>query len=400
KDAGAKVYANYMIGLPWETKADIQATAAMADQIAAEMPSWAYFTPYPGCEVTTECVANNWSLLTRETYDRYPGGRKIKNVDYDYIARVLRGFREPTTPYLCDIIVPTYENSEYTIACFESLKKFTEPGTYRIIWIDNGSKDISEVEESLKGTDYISIKLTKNEGFVGATNRGIQASTSPFVCFLNNDTIVSKGWLDKLITTLSADDKLGILGPVTQPLPFDPQLERYDSQHSLALHSSLLPKIYADLTLSDINEHLEKNYKGQTITISFVAFLCAVAKREVINKVGLLDTHYAMGMYDDNDYNLAARKLGYRTELASDTCIYHHGRTTFKLIEKVEKFDVKKLLRDNLLYLNQKWGLTRGRIVLGGSRADPALSYRSNNWRSRIAEAQEKLNQKHKKANG
>jgi GT2 family glycosyltransferase len=250
------------------------------------------------------------------------------------------------------------------------------------------------VEKALEGTDYISIKLAKNEGFVGAVNRGIVASTSPFVCLLNNDTVVSSKWLTKLITTLSADDKLGIVGPVTQPLPFDPQLERYDSQHSLALHSSLLPKIYANLTLSQINEHLEKNYKGQTITISFVAFLCAVIKREVIDKVGLLDTHYDMGMYDDNDYNLAARKLGYRTELAIDTCIYHHGRTTFRLIQEKENFNVQQLLRKNLLYLNQKWGLTRGRIFLGGSNADPGLNWKPNSWRARIAEGQKKLAQK------
>ena len=389
KSAGAKIYANYIAGLPWETKADIQATAKMADEIAAEMPRWAYLTPYPGCEIAEECNSNNWSLLTRNTYDRHPSGHKVKNVDYGYVNRVLKGFRESLVPVLCDIVTPTYENEEYTVACFNSIKKFTTPGTYRIIWVDNGSKNTSKVEEVLKGTDHIFIKLTKNEGFVGATNKGILASTSPFVCLLNNDTAVSNRWLDKLLAILNADDKLGILGPLTQSLPHDPNLEQYDSQHSLTLNPSFAPKTSKVLTLPEINDYLEKTYKGQTTTVSYVAFLCAVIKREVIDKVGLLDTHYAMGMYDDNDYNLTVRKLGYRTELAVDTCIYHRGRTTFKLIEKTENFDVKKLLRNNLLYLNQKWGLTKGRIVLGGPRADPGLGDRRDNWRSRIAAVRE-----------
>jgi len=70
KSTGAKIYANYIIGFPWETKGDIQDTVKMADVIKAEMPSWAYFTPYPGCELADECISNNWSLLDKNHYDR------------------------------------------------------------------------------------------------------------------------------------------------------------------------------------------------------------------------------------------------------------------------------------------------------------------------------------------
>jgi len=94
KSTGAKIYGNYMLGMPWETKEDIQATAKMADEIAAEMPSWAFFTPYPGCEAGEEGIEMGWSLLDRNNYNRCPSGRKVKNVDYDYINRVLGGLRE------------------------------------------------------------------------------------------------------------------------------------------------------------------------------------------------------------------------------------------------------------------------------------------------------------------
>jgi len=94
KSTGAKIYANYMIGLPWETKEDIQATARMADEIKAEMPSWAFFTPYPGCGLGQECIDKGWSLLDRNNYNRYPSGRKVKGVDYKYLNKVLGGLRE------------------------------------------------------------------------------------------------------------------------------------------------------------------------------------------------------------------------------------------------------------------------------------------------------------------
>lgn len=93
-EAGAKIYGNYILGLPWETKADIQATARMVDKIGAEMPSWAFFTPYPGCELGEYCIEKGISLLDRFNYNRCPSGRKVKFVDYDYLAAVLRGHRE------------------------------------------------------------------------------------------------------------------------------------------------------------------------------------------------------------------------------------------------------------------------------------------------------------------
>ena len=94
KKAGSKIYGNYMIGLPWETRKDNQATAKMADKIGADISSWAYFAPYPGNEMGELCAKEGLSLLDRNGYNRYPFGKKIRNVDYDYISAVLRGYRE------------------------------------------------------------------------------------------------------------------------------------------------------------------------------------------------------------------------------------------------------------------------------------------------------------------
>jgi len=93
KKFGAKVYGNYMIGLPWETKEDMLATVDMAKKINAEMPSWAWFAPYPGNELGDRCIAEGLSLLDRNNYDRCPSGIKCKNVDYDFINKILVGAR-------------------------------------------------------------------------------------------------------------------------------------------------------------------------------------------------------------------------------------------------------------------------------------------------------------------
>ncbi|MBE3139789.1 MAG: hypothetical protein IMZ53_04300 [Thermoplasmata archaeon] len=160
-----------------------------------------------------------------------------------------------------------------------------------------------------------------------------------------------------------------------------------DSHHSLSLHRSLLPTQFINADLPTVNSFLEKAYSGRTYATSFVAFLCAVIKREVIDKVGLLDTNYELGMWDDNDYNLATRKLGYKCEFVIDTCIYHKGRSTFNLIQEEEGFDVNALLKKNRKYMDKKWNL--GLINYRSPIDVHGRPNKQRSWRDKVAMAQQ-----------
>ena len=258
-----------------------------------------------------------------------------------------------------------------TVACLESIKKNTRD--FRIIWVDNGSKNRQKVQDALLNVNHIAILLPNNHGFVGATNLGIAVSNAPFVCFLNNDTIVSSRWLDKPIGALKKNPKLGIVGAITAPLPvLDRKLwpagitsltqlpKDYDSHHNIRYiedcveHKPIFPEYK---NLEDFNLKIEKQFSGHLADTTFIAFLCSVLKRAVIDKVGFLDPNYAMGMYDDNDYNLAARKAGWQTKLLYDTCIEHLGHQTFRHLYATEHFDDNALRLKNHVYLKKKWGL-------------------------------------------
>ena len=249
-----------------------------------------------------------------------------------------------------DIIVPTYRNEQLTAACFRSIRKNTEPGSYRLIWVDNGSGDLSIPLAELSGVNFILIELAANRGFVDAVNEGLRVSDRELVCLLNNDTEVSSRWLEKLEAALKANDKLGIVGPFTAY-----QTAGMDSHHCLTLHDTVLPPEAIHWDLETINRGLESRHAGKIYPISFVAFLCALIRREVIDKVGFLDANYTLGMYDDTDYNRAAQQAGFEVGLSLDTCIYHRGRSTFQLLEK-DGLNVSQLLLKNKAYLDGKWG--------------------------------------------
>jgi len=354
------------------------------------MPSWAFFAPYPGNTLGEECIAKNLSLIDRNSYDRCPSGRKVQGVNYTHVNAVHKGYRgteEIPDHFQCDIIIPTYNNEDHTVECLNSIKKYTSSIDYRVIWVDNASKETSKVEKAISGIPHLRIDMPTNEGFVNATNKGIKASNADYICLLNNDTVVSDRWLEKLINSLNINPKLGIVGPMTMPINGD---RIYDSQHNLTLHPYIMPIDYS-LNLAQINNILEFYYPGQLIDISFVAFFCAVIKMEVVNKVGLLDTNFHLGMWDDNDYCIATRKFGYDVKLLTDTCIQHKGRTTFKLLANTENFNINELMAKNKDYLNRKWRLgtvQRSSMPLPVRPSNLQFPIKHTSWRDKIGQVQ------------
>ncbi len=275
------------------------------------------------------------------------------------VEREERIVKKERPSYFTDIIIPTYNNNEYTIACFNSIRKYTKKDTYRIIWVDNGSEQVDDVIKILKGCDSIKILISENLGFVGAVNKGLLVSDAPNVCLLNNDTEVSPRWLEKLNNALCNNSKMGIVGALTGPPAIK---QRYDSHHNIAYQQRArkMPVFPYYKNLIDFNKKIEEQLSGVIGKVDFVAFLCAVIKREVINKVGLLDTRFDMGMWDDCDYNRSVKKAGFTVGLSLDTCIIHHGRATFKELQKMENFDVDKLVKKNKKILDKKWKAVGG----------------------------------------
>ena len=119
---------------------------------------------------------------------------------------------------LTSIILITYNNLIYTKLCLKSILEKTNYPNYEIIIVDNGSTDETKdylKDISQKNDNIICIFNKDNLGFAKANNIGINASNGHYIVLLNNDTIVTKGWISGLIRNLESSDKIGIVGPVT-----------------------------------------------------------------------------------------------------------------------------------------------------------------------------------------
>ena len=101
KKHGIAIWANYMLGLPTETKEEVMETIQMLKQIDPDYYSPAFYTPHPGSDLYTYCVENNLSLI--QSHDGYrrnpnPSEPKIKGVDYTWLRWALAESQRRTLP--------------------------------------------------------------------------------------------------------------------------------------------------------------------------------------------------------------------------------------------------------------------------------------------------------------
>ena len=91
KQNKVKIFANYMFGIPTETKDEVWETVKMIRLINPEHHSPTFFTPYPGSHLYDYIMDNNLSLMdTYKKYDRSTAsGDKIKGVDYKFLREVI-----------------------------------------------------------------------------------------------------------------------------------------------------------------------------------------------------------------------------------------------------------------------------------------------------------------------
>ncbi len=114
------------------------------------------------------------------------------------------------------IVVLNYNGAELTKKCVASLKKLDYPkNKHDILIVENGSEDNSLEElRKLKGVKLLA--LPKNRGFTGGHNAGVKAAKGKYVLMLNNDVIVPKDMVKKMISAMEKDKSIGIAGPVVR----------------------------------------------------------------------------------------------------------------------------------------------------------------------------------------
>ncbi|WP_338588439.1 glycosyltransferase family 2 protein [Paenibacillus sp. Y5S-9] len=235
------------------------------------------------------------------------------------------------------IIIPTYNQREYVLQCVSSIEKHT-PAPFEIIVVDNGSKDGTAEAMLRKGGMVRVAALDQNRGFAGGVNHGLMMARGRHIIVLNNDTLVTPGWLDNMMTCLASDPKIGVVGPVTNYIGGDQQIQ--------------VPYREVEEMWPFAATHNRPDADKHRITDRLVGF-CWLFSRELLERVGYLDEGYAVGNFEDDDWIIRVKLSGYQLAVAGDAFIHHFGSVSMKALGEQDFAVVNK---DNEQFYSQKWG--------------------------------------------
>ena len=214
---------------------------------------------------------------------------------------------------MINIVIPAYQLHDYTTLCIQTIQRCTKV-PWEIILIDNGSNP--PYGQYYPDERIQVIRNSENLGFPKAVNQGWKASNGEAVCFLNNDIIVTPGWLERLSAHL---EQVDIVGPTTN--------------YSCGMQCINLPTIYESQDeLDQMAGQFCQNNEGWLKRVRWLSGFCLLVRRRVLEDVGGFNEIYGMGNYEDLDLCLTAGKLGYGIGLAYDVYVHHFGSMTHAAI--------------------------------------------------------------------
>lgn len=248
---------------------------------------------------------------------------------------------------LTSIIILNKDLLSYTKMLIESIRRYTEAGSYELIVVDNGSHDGS-IEWLKEQPDVQLIANKENVGFPKGCNQGLEIAQGQEIMFLNNDVVVTTNWLTNLRQALYSAPAVGAVGPVTNECS---NLQKIDVPYVNEKTTYSMERMQ-DFA-AEYNKGNPKKWHKWMMLVGF----CLLFKREVYEKIGGMDEAYSPGNYEDDDFCLRIRKAGYEILVCKDTFIHHFGNRTFAVLEEEWINAYKNQLLKNRAYFCQKWGL-------------------------------------------
>jgi len=207
---------------------------------------------------------------------------------------------------------------------------------YEIIFVDNGSNDVSENAFFKLANEYGHInvemlKLQENFGYSKANNFGVQETRGKYIVLLSNDIKVTRGWLKNAIRVLESDKRIGVaqsmmymLDDPSKPDKMGNYVDVFGFNHGFSFSGNLKEVFYCE---------------GAVMFIP----------RNVIDEAGgLFDSSYFM-FYEDIDFCWRVRLLGYKAVVLPKSIVYHkRGGTVSGTLIKIDPLYVFTNTRNRL----------------------------------------------------
>jgi GT2 family glycosyltransferase/glycosyltransferase involved in cell wall biosynthesis/Flp pilus assembly protein TadD len=255
------------------------------------------------------------------------------------IRPLLTGAGHTLDHYDVSVVILTYNALDYTKRCVDSLLEHTNY-PHEIIFVDNGSTD--GTKDYLRGVvasnpNYQLIDNKTNRGFAAGNNQGVRAARGTYVLLLNNDVLVGDGWLESMVSALERDERIGMVGPITNYISGRQRLTDIPYQRD--------DEFYGFATT------VRTANRGKVTPRRRIAGFAILTRKALFDELGGLDESFGSGNYEDDDFCLRAREKGYAIMVDESTYIHHFGSRSFT----ENQIDYGASLKKNEQLFRTKW---------------------------------------------
>ena len=249
------------------------------------------------------------------------------------------------------ITIVNFNTKDLLRQCLTSIYEMTKNISFEIIVVDNASSDGS-VEMIRKEFPHVKVIENKeNLFFTKAHNQALRIANGRYLMLLNSDTIVINNAFEIMVNFMNEHPEVGACGP--KLLNLDMTLQRSSDRLP-----SFLYGLFEVLLMNTLfPNNVVKKYRiyanwdrNSTKEVDSVGGSCMMVKKEVTDKVGLLDENF-LAYFEETDWCKRILEAGYKIYYISEAQIIHYWQVAMDKLGREKK---EKIFYDSMLYYYSK----------------------------------------------
>lgn len=225
-----------------------------------------------------------------------------------------------------DIIIVNYNSTHYVLKCLESIQHHLQKEIKADIHvIDNASAEKADIiNKAFPGV--MVHKNRTNVGFARAVNQCMAETVAPYILILNPDTIVGKGFFERMLAFMSANPHVAVAGPrIMETNGMVQGSARAFPTLLTAMfgRNTLFSRLFPDNPVTARNVLTGCGNVQNPRPVDWVSGACMLVRRRAVCEVGMFDDGFFM-YWEDADWCKRMSMKGWQIIYFPEAVIVHH----------------------------------------------------------------------------